>query len=112
MSEAFSPGFKTVTKEEFEQFLKDYPEKLVHDVCRVCDPPMISFNDFTKAEKWPESVVAKYFDRYYPTDDITYMIQEPESDNCQHEYICIMTGIGEIELCKHCRQKNKGKSDE
>jgi hypothetical protein len=50
--------FKTVTAEEFEQFLRNYPRILDVDVCQICEPPFKSFNDFNIGN-WPDSIVAK-----------------------------------------------------
>lgn len=52
--------FKSVTKDEFEVFLDKYPRKLVRNVTSICEPPLVSFNDFERAPYWPDSVVAKY----------------------------------------------------
>ncbi len=48
---------KSVSKEEYEKYIDKYPRKLVRDVYAVCDPPLITYNDFTLGE-WPNSVVA------------------------------------------------------
>ena len=50
--------FKQVSKAEFDAFIRQYPRKLDKDVCGIFEPPMISWNDFTLAPMWPESVVA------------------------------------------------------
>lgn len=49
---------KAVSKVEFDAFLKAYPNKLNRDVSGIFDPPVLSYNDFTKGEVWPGSVVA------------------------------------------------------
>jgi hypothetical protein len=49
--------FQKVSKEEFDLFLKRYP-KAVSDVNGAFEPPLITYNDFSSGEKWPESVVA------------------------------------------------------
>lgn len=49
-----------VTKEEFEQYLKDYPRPLERDVAFMAEPPWVSYNDFTLASGWPDSVVASH----------------------------------------------------
>lgn len=53
-------GFKEVTKEEFQDFVRNYPNKLEWNVSGACDPPLGSYNDFTLGN-WSESVVAKVF---------------------------------------------------
>ena len=54
------PKEKRVSKSEFIEFLKKYPRKL-GDVCGICDPPSITYNDFELANRWPYSVVASTF---------------------------------------------------
>lgn len=52
---------KRVSKSEFIEFLKNYPRRLERDVCGICDPPLITYNDFELANRWPYSVVARTF---------------------------------------------------
>lgn len=49
---------KKVSKEEFDKFLADYPNKLEQDTVGFVDPPQRQFNDFSDGKVWPESVVA------------------------------------------------------
>jgi hypothetical protein len=51
--------YKPVEKEEFDSFVKDYPSALEWDVCKIGDPALGSYNDFSDGKKWPESMVAK-----------------------------------------------------
>ena len=51
-------NFKQVSKEEFKQFIENYPNKLEWDVAGMCEPPYGSYNDFSDGKVWPESVVA------------------------------------------------------
>jgi len=63
-SESFytvEPVFKCVSKEECMQFVERYPRPLEKDVCGIGKPPMTTYNDFELANRWPYSVVAKYF---------------------------------------------------
>ena len=55
------PITKKVTKEEFMEFIKNYPRKLKRDVCGISDPPAVSYNDFELANRWPDSIVASTF---------------------------------------------------
>ena len=48
---------RQVTKEEFDKFIREYPNKLEVDVA-VLEPPIKTWNDFSKADQWPRSVVA------------------------------------------------------
>lgn len=82
------PVYKKVTKEEFRKFIEDYPRRLERDVYRVCDPPLISYNDFEMADRWPYSVVAKTFayedkpgDYFYaPEEERLYSIMSNYED--------------------------------
>lgn len=49
---------KKVSKSEFYKFINGYQRKLERDVYGVCDPPVVTYNDF-KLGNWPDSVVAK-----------------------------------------------------
>jgi hypothetical protein len=49
---------KDVSREEFDAFVKAYPRPLTRDVTAICEPPLITFNDFERAPYWPGSVVA------------------------------------------------------
>lgn len=69
------PVMKSVSKDEFVEFIKDYPRRLVRDVFGACDPPAVSYNDFTLANRWPHSVVASTF--LYDDDPDGYYY-EPE----------------------------------
>lgn len=51
------PELARCTAEEFDAFLAAYPRTLVTDVARICEPPMMSWNDFTIGV-WPQSAVA------------------------------------------------------
>ena len=45
--------------EELIAFVAFYPRPLERDVFGACEPPLLTFNDFTLGA-WPESVVAQY----------------------------------------------------
>ena len=76
------PITRDVSKEEFFEFVKNYPRKLERDVFGVCDPPAVSYNDFELANRWPYSIVASthlYSDDpddfwYAPKDEQIYRI--------------------------------------
>ncbi len=59
---------RAVSKQEYLDFIKDYPRPLQMDCCAIGEPALITANDFTLGN-WPESVVAKRFDdpatKYY-----------------------------------------------
>lgn len=71
------PIFKQVSKEEFDNFIKNYPRKLDCDVCGIGDPPAISYNDFELANRWPYSIVAKTMG--YSDDPNDYWYEAPEN---------------------------------
>ncbi|MBQ8570317.1 MAG: hypothetical protein IJ444_02265 [Kiritimatiellae bacterium] len=52
--------WQRVSKDEFYEFVKSYPNKLAFDTTGICDPPLSSYNDFTRGN-WPESMVAKVY---------------------------------------------------
>ena len=43
------PITKNVTKEEFMEFIKNYPRKLERDVRGISDPPAVRYHDFELA---------------------------------------------------------------
>ena len=77
------PIEKEVTKEEFEEFVNNYPRNLTRDWCGICDPPLISYNDFELANRWPYSVVAWTWDYTYTPHGIAYTDEE------KHYYIIV-----------------------
>lgn len=76
------PIKKKVSKQEFLNFIKNYPRKLEVDCCGISDPPNITYNDFELANRWPYSIVASTFayddnpDNYFyePEDKRDYFI--------------------------------------
>lgn len=66
---------KQVTKQEFDEFIASYPRHLECDVCNICEPPAVSYNDW-EIGWWSRSVVAStmlYSDdpknSYYESED-------------------------------------------
>lgn len=70
---------KSVTKEEFYEFLKNYPNKLESHVIKIIEPPIMSYHDFTLG-KYPKSLVASHFLNDYLENkgDHEYKIKEEE----------------------------------
>lgn len=64
-----SNKWKSVTKEELLNFIKNYPRPLVQDFYM----DWYSWNDFSDNKKWPESMVARAFEMY---DEEEYLIKE------------------------------------
>lgn len=67
--------FKNVTKEEFDEFIASYPRQLERDVCGICVPPAVTYNDW-EIGWWSRSVVANTMlysdnpkDLYYESED-------------------------------------------
>ena len=67
--------FKDVTKQEFDEFIASYPRRLERDVCGICEPPAVSYNDW-EIGWWSRSVVANTMlysdnpkDSYYEPED-------------------------------------------
>ena len=63
--------FKKVSKEEFINFINNYPKHLDFDYCQIPEPPFASYNDYTRG-MWPNSIVAEYIDDR--TKEIDYKI--------------------------------------
>ena len=80
------PKMESVTEEEFNQFLKDYPRLLSRDVAGMADPPVISYNDFELAEKWPFSVVAQTHAYSNDPDDYYYVPEEERKYKIMSNY--------------------------
>lgn len=66
--------FKDVTKQEFDEFIASYPRHLERDVCGICNPPAISYNDW-EIGWWSRSVVASTM---LYSDDPKNSYYEPE----------------------------------
>ena len=71
------PIKKQVSKEEFVEFVNNFPRHLERDVCGIADPPAITFNDFQLAAYWPYSVVAN---TWVYEDDPSDYYYEPEEE--------------------------------
>jgi hypothetical protein len=50
---------KEVSKAEFDDFIKNYPSQLEKNVITFCEPPALTYNDFSDGKEWPKSIVAK-----------------------------------------------------
>ena len=70
------PEMVEVTKEEYYSFLEKYPRKITMDCTGICDPPLITANDFELANRWPHSIVAK---RWLVSDDPNDYYYDPNS---------------------------------
>ncbi len=72
-------GYKQITKEELNNFIKAYPVKLEYDAYGP-EPAMGSYNDFSEGKIWPESIIAlvKLYGKqeYYNFQPNEYYIKE------------------------------------
>lgn len=107
---SIEPINKKVTKEEFKEFLKNYPRKLVCDVCGISEPPAVSYNDFELADRWPYSVVAHTW-AYEDEPGSYYYASEKERDYYimvnYEEVFNSRTGINTSEYEKKEKEKSK-----
>ena len=71
------PVRKQVSKQEFIEFINHYPRRLDVDCWGACEPPLLSYNDFTLANRFPYSIVASTF--AYDDDPSGYYYAPEES---------------------------------
>lgn len=95
-SKDVSPKKKLVSKEEFLEFIANYPRSLVINTFNACDPPAISYNDYSLGA-WPKSIVAMTYEYdddpkgyfYCPEEKRTYRIttnyKELYEDAAKHQ---------------------------
>jgi hypothetical protein len=50
--------WREVSKEEFDRYISEYPLPLEKDVIHICEPPLLTYNDFSDGKMWP-AMVAK-----------------------------------------------------
>jgi hypothetical protein len=48
-----------VSKAGFDQYISCYPKPLERDITHICEPPMLTYNDFSEGKVWPQSIVAR-----------------------------------------------------
>lgn len=76
--------FKEVKKEEFDNFVKNYPRPLDWNVTGICEPPLGSYNDLSLG-KWPDTMVAKVKimdgSEYYGFRTSEYFILDSDHDH-------------------------------
>lgn len=78
--------YTQVTKEQFDLFIKNRfiatGVKLDRDVTGICEPPLLTLNDFSNGLMWPESIVAKGYlmdgSEYYDFKTTEYFIKNSE----------------------------------
>ena len=79
----FKKKFKTVSKKEFKDFIKNYPGKVTADCCLIGEPPSFNYYDFTFGSQ-KESLIAYYIDEY-PASKIQYKIINKENAGTARE---------------------------
>ena len=88
--------FKLVTKEEFREFLKQYPRELSSSVVTICEPPIRFFRDETLPTKGTLGGVDYFFDKVVArvdmdwADDNGYI--DKENSGCFWEYSILKIG--------------------
>lgn len=82
IAEAFyftvEPIWKEVSQKEFHEYVKLYPRPLKCDAYAVFDDPVVSFNDFALADRWPVSVVAWY------SGPVSLVALDAGDDDCKY----------------------------
>ena len=48
-----------VSEDVFYKHIKNFQKPLEKDITHICEPPMVTYNDFSEGKMWPDSVVAK-----------------------------------------------------
>lgn len=56
--------FIEVPRDDFWEFVKNYPRKLTADKCGITDPPLVTYSDFGGSSGF-KAVVAKYHEGDY-----------------------------------------------
>lgn len=51
---------KIISKENFAAIINEYPADLDYNENHICDPPMVTYNDFSDGKKWPESILCGF----------------------------------------------------
>ncbi len=76
--------WRQVSQEEFYLYIKNYPRELQYNRSEMCEPSLHSYNDFSIANKFPYSMVARFYlkdgegggegfeNEYYVRDDIQF----------------------------------------
>ena len=103
--------YKQVTKQEFDEFIASYPRHLERDVCGICEPPAVSYNDW-EIGWWSRSIVAStmlYSDNpkdwyYEPEDKRVYRIVTNYED-LRKESQMLLEKYRREQFCKGLKDK-------
>ena len=103
--------FKDVTEQEFDEFIASYPRHLERDVCGICEPPAVSYNDL-EIGWWSRSIVASTMlysdnpkDSYYePEDKRVYRIVTNYED-LRKESQMLLEKYRREQFCKGLKDK-------
>lgn len=71
----FEKIYEFVSEDEYYDFLESYPREIERNVSSVCDPPVISYNDF-KLGNFPDSIIASRCAYTEDKDDYFYVAPE------------------------------------
>lgn len=66
---------RKVSFNEFIEYINNYPYHLTRNITGICEPPLITYNDFSLGN-WPDSIVASYYD--YSDNPNHYYYTAPE----------------------------------
>lgn len=105
------PIFKKVSKTEFNNFLNEYSRKLNVDVCGISDPPLISYNDFKLADRWPYSIVAQTLVYDDNPGDYFYEPEESRDYYIAVNYEEVFNSRTEINTSKYKNKENSNQSN-
>lgn len=65
-----APKMEMCTREEFEEFIKNYPNELHEDFFMEA----YFYNDFSLAGSWPDTIVAMFFPAWDKDDEDEFKI--------------------------------------
>jgi len=70
------PVFKAVSEKEYKKFIDEYPRRLERGWSGISSPPLISWNDWELANRFPFSVVAETYQYTDKKGDMWYKAPE------------------------------------
>ena len=57
-----------VSKEQFDEFVENYPNELIVHTTHIITPPIRTYNDFSAGKEYPDSIVAAITLEYMDDD--------------------------------------------
>jgi len=75
-----------ITKQEFDEFVKSYPNQISRDFCQISEPPVDFFFDWSlapegKGDRWDKCVIARAIIQDYKTREFKYWLVKRSSKN-------------------------------